>query len=41
LDEKVGSVGPRIFGHLAENDMYAMVIFFLLAFSLYRFARKK
>jgi uncharacterized oligopeptide transporter (OPT) family protein len=40
-DEKVASIGPMIFGPLAGSDLYAMVIFVLLALSLYRFAGKK
>jgi putative OPT family oligopeptide transporter len=41
LDEKVGSIGPSILGHwLTENDVFAMIIFGLLAFTLWRFALK-
>ncbi len=35
------SVGPRILGHLAQRDSFSVLMFFLLAASLFFFARKK
>ena len=34
-------VGPRILGHLAQSDSFSVLMFFLLAVSLFFFARKK
>jgi len=41
LDQKVAAIGPMILGPLANNDVFSMVIFILLGYSLYRFAIKK
>ncbi len=41
IDEKVAAIGPQLLGFLAENDLFAMIIFGLLAFSLYRYGTKK
>ena len=40
MDEKV-AIGPRIIGWLASNDIFAIIIFSALAYSLYRFAVKR
>lgn len=41
VDDDVARIGPMITGHLAESSIFAMLIFVLLAFSLYRYARRK
>jgi hypothetical protein len=33
--------GPKVFGHLAENNLFGLIMFILLAASLFFFARKK
>ena len=35
------SIGPKILGHLAQRDSFSVLMFFLLAASLFFFARKK
>lgn len=41
LDQKVAQIGPMILGPLAHNDVFSMVVFIILGYSLYRFATKK
>jgi hypothetical protein len=41
VDEKVAAIGPGILGPLAENDLFSMLIFSLLALSLYRYAKRR
>ena len=41
LTEGFFQIGPKIVGSLAESNLAAVIIFALLAYSLYHFARKK
>jgi len=41
MEETVGSIGPAILGWLANNNLFSMIVFLALGFSLYRFARRQ
>jgi uncharacterized oligopeptide transporter (OPT) family protein len=41
VDDEVGAIGPMILRQLAESHLFALAIFAVLAYSLYRYACKK